>query len=149
VSGGVPSAADAPAMPRPLLRPLAREDRQVALLWGVLAASSLLLRPFWLALAPLLPACPFRALTGVPCLSCGTTRAAMALLDGRVVDALLVNPLAALAGLGFIAGGIIAPVWALLGLKVPSVPPVAPRALRIALALVLLAGWAWVILAQQ
>ena len=73
----------------------------------------------------------------------------MAFLDGRVVDALLINPLAALAGLGFIAGGVIAPVWALLGLRVPNLPAVAPRGLRIALALVLLAGWAWVIVAQR
>jgi hypothetical protein len=149
VNGSAPPAAGVSAMPRPALRPLAREDRQIALLWGVLAVSSLLLRPFWLALAPLLPACPFRALTGVPCLSCGTTRAAAALLDGRVVDALLVNPLAALAGIGFVAGGLIAPVWALLDLKVPRWPSVAPRSLRAALALVLLAGWAWVILVTQ
>ena len=149
MSGGAPPAAGVPAMPRPVLRPLAREDRQIALLWGVLAASSLLLRPFWLTLAPLMPACPFRALTGVPCLSCGTTRAAVAFLDGRVVDALLINPLAALAGLGFIAGGVIAPAWALLGLRVPNLPSVAPRGLRIALALTLLAGWAWVIVVQQ
>ena len=56
MSGGAPPAAGVPAMPRPVLRPLAREDRQIALLWGVLAASSLLLRPFWLTLAPLMPA---------------------------------------------------------------------------------------------
>jgi hypothetical protein len=149
VSGAAPPAAGVPAMAHLVLRPLLREERQLALLWGVLAASSLLLRPFWLALAPLMPACPFRALTGVPCLSCGTTRAAVAFLDGRVFDALLVNPLAALAGLGFVAGGVIAPVWALLGLRVPRLPSVATPAPRIALALALLAGWAWVILVKQ
>jgi len=40
------------------------EERQVALLWGVVAISSIALRPFWLALAPFAPRCPFRVLTG-------------------------------------------------------------------------------------
>jgi hypothetical protein len=127
-------------------RPLLREERQLGVLWGVLAAAALLLRPFWLALAPLLPGCPFRALTGIPCLSCGTTRAAVAVLHGDVLGALLINPLATLAGAAFVAGGVVAPLWVLVGLPLPRVAAPPPRALRIALVLVLLADWAWVIL---
>jgi hypothetical protein len=129
-------------------RLLERDERQVALLWGVLAASALLLRPFWLALAPLLPACPFRALTGIPCLSCGTTRAATALLHGEPLAALGLNPLATLAGAGFIAAGLLAPFWALAALPVPHLGTPAPRALRIALVAALLLNWAWVIARQ-
>jgi hypothetical protein len=147
-AGGAPAPA-APALRRPGRRPLLREERQLAALWGVAAVSSLLLRPVWLALAPLLPACPFRALTGVPCLSCGTTRAAAALLEGRVVDALSVNPLAALAGIAFAAGGLVAALWAALDLPVPRLPRVAPRAMRAGLALLLAVGWAWVIVVQR
>jgi hypothetical protein len=141
-------SASLAAAARAALRPLEREEKQLAWVWGVLAASALLLRPVWLAVAPLLPACPFRALTGVPCLSCGTTRAAVALLDGRVVDALIANPLAALAGAAFVAGGAVAPAWALLDLPVPRLPAPAPRALRLAIAAALLSGWAWVIVVQ-
>jgi hypothetical protein len=126
-------------------RPLERDERQVAILWGVLALSSLLLRPLWLALAPLLPACPFRVLTGIPCLSCGTTRAAIALLHGDPLAALAVNPLATLAGVAFIGGGLVAPLWALFGLPVPQFGTPAPRALRLGLVVTLLAGWGWVI----
>jgi hypothetical protein len=43
------------------------------------------------------PLCPFRGLTGVPCPGCGLTRAAGALLRGRVTDALHVHPLIPLA----------------------------------------------------
>jgi hypothetical protein len=142
-------AAVAPAAPRRGYRPLLREERQLAVLWGVLAASSLLLRPLWLAVAPLLPPCPFRALTGLPCLSCGTTRAAVAVLHGDVLGALATNPLATMAGVGFIAGGLIAPLWALAALPLPRIGAPAPRTLRIGLALALLAGWAWVMLANR
>jgi hypothetical protein len=142
-------AAVAPAAPRPGCRRLLREERQLAVLWGVLAGCSLLLRPLWLAVAPLLPPCPFRALTGLPCLSCGTTRAAVAVLHGRPLEALVVNPLAALAGIAFIAGGAFAPLWAFLDLPVPHLASPPMRALRISLVALLLAGWAWVILADK
>ena len=141
--GSAPAASGAPRIAG--WRPLERDERQVAILWGVLALSSLLLRPLWLALAPLLPACPFRALTGVPCLSCGTTHAAVALLHGDPRAALAVNPLATVAGVGFIGGGLVAPLWALAALPVPQLGKPTPRALRLALVLALLANWAWVI----
>ena len=122
-----------------------REERQIALLWGVSAASALVLRPLWLAVAPLLPPCPFLTLTGVPCLSCGTTRAAVAFLDGRPLDALAANPLAALAGGAFVLGGLAAPLWVAVRLPAPDLAaPLAPWA-RIAIIVVLLANWAWVI----
>lgn len=37
--------------------------------------------------------CPFRAVTGLPCATCGSTRAGLALLDGRASDAFLLNPM--------------------------------------------------------
>lgn len=47
--------------------------------------------------------CHFRALTGMPCPTCGSTRAALAAMDGRVLDALLYNPLVVVAGGAVIA----------------------------------------------
>ena len=37
--------------------------------------------------------CPFRALTGIPCPTCGATRALAALASGRFVEAVRLNPL--------------------------------------------------------
>jgi hypothetical protein len=136
-------AADAARGTR--VRALRPDERQVAVLWGVLAVSSVLLRPLWLTLAPLLPSCPFRSLTGIPCPSCGTTRAAMALLHGDIVAALTLNPLAAAAGLAFLVGGVIAPVWALASLPVPRLDGPPARTIRLTLVAVLLLDWAWVL----
>jgi hypothetical protein len=38
------------------------------------------------------PACPLRALTGVPCPFCGGTRGALALLHGDLLHSLALNP---------------------------------------------------------
>ena len=121
------------------------EERQVALLWGLVAVSSVALRPLWLALAPFMPSCPFRALTGVPCPTCGTTHAAVALLHGEVRAALAANPLAAAAGIAFVVGGVAAPLWAAFSLPVPQLPAPLPRWSRALMGAVLLASWAWVI----
>ena len=45
----------------------------------------------------LYPLCPFRAMTGLYCPGCGTLRAGNRLLQGRLDDALALNPLAVLA----------------------------------------------------
>ncbi len=52
-----------------------------------------------------MPTCAFRLLTGVPCPTCGATRAVLAAGQTRFLDALLYNPLltvAAVAGLGWL-----------------------------------------------
>jgi hypothetical protein len=63
---------------------------------------------FWLArfaapLFKLLPACIFRQVTGVPCPSCGATRAGLALAQGDLMIALSYNPLLVIS-LGILFG---------------------------------------------
>jgi hypothetical protein len=89
-------------------------------------------------------ACVFKAGTGVPCPSCGSTRALESLVAGDLVGAVLVNPLAVLT----LAGGLIYLVYAWLavaGLVRPLRPgwlthPM-PMGLRWGLPLVLAANW--------
>jgi hypothetical protein len=126
-------------------RPPNREERQLAWLWGVVAVCSVLLRPFWLEVAPFVPPCPFRALTGIPCPTCGTTHAGLALLHGHLGAALTANPLATVAGVVFLLGGIVAPLWATLRLPVPEVPAPLPLWARLAIVAVVMAGWAYLI----
>lgn len=58
--------------------------------WAVLAAAA-----HWLGRAAGAPAtlCPLRRLTGLPCPTCGSTRAAFSLLSGHVGAAWAYNPL--------------------------------------------------------
>jgi hypothetical protein len=53
--------------------------------------------------------CMFKAVTHVPCPSCGTTRAILLLLHGDLSDSLLLNPFGAVLFLALVA----APVWLL------------------------------------
>ena len=48
----------------------------------------------WLALQLPTPPCPFHALTGFPCVTCGATRAALNFFRGHFGTSALFNPLA-------------------------------------------------------
>ncbi len=122
-----------------------REERPVALLWAAAATGALLLRPFWRVAAPFLPSCPMHVLTGLPCPTCGTTRAALALLDGRVLRALALNPLATAAGIALVVGGVAAPVWAALRGPLPVLPRPLPVSWRVGAVVALLLNWAWLV----
>ena len=117
----------------------------MAFLWLVAAASAVALRPLWLALAPHLRPCVFRALTGIPCPTCGTTRAATAFLNGDLLSAFAANPLATAAGLLFVVGAPVAVVWTLAGWKVPQLPSPLPSWSRVAVVAILAANWAYLI----
>jgi hypothetical protein len=126
-------------------RIVSKEERQLAFLWLAAAASALVLRPVWLALTPHLRSCVFRSLTGIPCPTCGTTRAATALLDGNVFGAVAANPLAAAAGVIFVVGAPIAVLWTLARWPVPELPAPLPRWTRCAILALILANWAYVV----
>jgi hypothetical protein len=89
-----------------------KELKTLGWLWFVSALSVVVLTPFLTQLAALAPACTFRQLTGVPCFTCGSTRAVLALKEGLVLEALDYNPLMTLGVVLFILGGILAP-WLL------------------------------------
>lgn len=117
----------------------------MAAVWAVSAAAALALTPVWRMLAQLLPPCGFRHLTGLPCPTCGTTRAGLALLAGDLPGAFAHNPAAATAGLAFLAGGMAAAMWALFRGPMP-VLPLNGRPVRLALAASVMANWAYLFL---
>ncbi len=99
----------------------ARGSGEEATVWALLAgggaAGALAVARFAPGLAALLPSCPFRALTGLPCPTCRATRALLALAAGHPLAAAAWSPLAILAVLAALAAGLwglgrlVAPTW--------------------------------------
>jgi hypothetical protein len=82
-------------------RALAAREIDHERLWLSIALAGAALVVFWIAAGheelPLI-LCPFRTITGIPCLTCGGTRALLALVRGDLGTALFWNPLVACAG---------------------------------------------------
>lgn len=72
------------------------------LVWLVVSVAAAIGGAIWLRLGFPTLRCPFLAVTGYPCLTCGATRSAIAVLHGNFSTAWLWNPLAlvALCGVG-------------------------------------------------
>lgn len=51
--------------------------------------------------------CPFRAVTGFPCPSCGNTRSVLQLIAGNLKEALYINPLGLLVAVAM----LVLPAW--------------------------------------
>ncbi len=90
--------------------------------------------------------CMFRNATGVPCPACGSTRAALAVADGRPLDALAHTPLVTVAAvLG--AAWLVMRVGFARQVKI-DLPPRAALPVWTALAALLAANWIYVISRQ-
>ena len=124
-----------------------RPGRQLAFLWGGTALVCAAAAPWAPALTRELAPCPFRALVGIPCLTCGGTRALLALARFDVGAAFSWNPLAAAAGILLVVGGLVALGAALSGRGVESPRPTG--ALRAALVFAVAANWVFLVAAGR
>lgn len=123
------------------------QARQLALLWASVAVALVALSPLASTLAAGLPACPFRAWLDLPCVSCGATRAVLALSRLDLAAAFAFNPLAALAGVGIVGGGLAAGGLAALDRPLPARGLRPTAAVRMAVAAALLLNWVYLLLA--
>jgi hypothetical protein len=123
-------------------------SRQLGFLWGATALASMALAPLAPAFASALPPCPFHLVTGFPCASCGSTRAALALARLDVGGAFLVNPLAAISMAAFVLGGVLALALASAGHGIPE-PRRMPVAVRLFLVALVAANWIYLIEAKR
>jgi len=89
--------------------------------------------------------CGFHALTGLPCLFCGGTRAVRAVLSGQWELALYLNPIAYPAVLAALLLASLFFCEAVLGIALWNSGPWAQRLCRLAPLLIVagLAWWAW------
>ena len=73
------------------------EDFNHELVWLAVSVAAVIGGGVWLALGLPWLTCPFRAVTGYPCLTCGATRCAIAFSHGHLSMAWSWNPLAFIA----------------------------------------------------
>ena len=80
-------------------------------------------------------------------MSCGTTRAATAFLDGHLSAALAANPLAAAGGLLFVVGAPLAALWAVAQWPLPVLPTPLPASIRFGAVVLIAANWVYLVFA--
>ena len=120
-------------------------SRQIALLWGSVAAVLVGASPWAGALGDALWDCTFKSWTGIPCPTCGTARAAIALARFDFLEALSRYPLPTLGWIFLLGGGFVAATMALLGRQPPPIPSRLPVWGRIAVVAAVLGNWAYLI----
>jgi len=91
--------------------------------------------------------CPFHALTGLPCPTCGTTRALAALSGGRLAAALAWNPLAAVAAVSCFLAGAASTARRVAGLPAFTLETTSKErtSVRVAAVMVVGANWAYLV----
>ncbi len=80
------------------------------MVWLSVTIGAAVLVLFWRSAGLPWPQCIFHHVTGEPCLTCGATRAAIALLHGNFPAAFALNPLATFAMLAAIAFNVYAAI---------------------------------------
>ncbi len=90
--------------------------------------------------------CAFHAVTGLPCLTCGATRALADLAQGDVRAAMAMNPLATLAAFAIVPWGLVDLALLTRGRALALVvAPASARVLRAAGITAVLVNWAYLV----
>ena len=114
---------------------------------GLVAAAAVSLLP--LSQLPV-SFCFFKAMTGLPCMTCGTTRAVARLAALDPAGAIAMNPLATLAGLAVVPWGIADLVLLARGRALAlEVSGGAARLLRLGAVAAVLVNWAYLLVAGR
>jgi hypothetical protein len=117
---------------------------EYGLIYGTIAILGLLAVRI-LPVSRLAPSCPFHRMTGLPCPTCGGTRAAVLLSGGNVSAALSLNPLVTVAFLGVLLFFFHSLAVHAFGLPRVTADLTSPEknALRAAAVLAVLAQWVY------
>lgn len=117
--------------------------RQLGFLWGGAALVTGLAATRAGQIAQALPACPVHAFAGIPCPTCGAGAAALALSRFDLAGAFTASPLAAVAWIAFIGGGVMAGLMAAAGREIPDPPRRLPWPASAAVISIVAANWAY------
>ena len=118
------------------------------LIWLVVSVATAVGGAIWLGLGFFTPRCPFLAVTGYPCLTCGATRCAIAFFHGNFLVAWLWNPLALIALCGIALFDIYAAVVLIARtprLRAVGLTSAQKNATRIAIVGVIAVNWIYLL----
>lgn len=121
------------------------------LIWLVVSVAVVAGGAAWLALGLPSPRCPFLAMTGSPCLTCGATRATVALFHGDFLSAFSWNPLTFLALCGVVVFDLYALIVLIIRgprLRIVDWTRTEKNIARVAVVCALLVNWIY-LLAQR
>jgi len=94
--------------------------------------------------------CVFKLTTGLPCMTCGSTRALGRLVHGDLHGAWLMNPLATAGALGLVPWAAADLLLMMRGRALAvELGPAAARAARVAVVAAALANWAYLVAAGR
>ena len=118
------------------------------LVWLAISLAALAGGAVWMSLGLPMLRCPFLAVTGHPCLTCGATRCAIALFHGNLSAAWSWNPLAFLALVGVAVFDVYAVVVLLTRsprIRVIEWARAEKNAVRIVVVVLIAVNWAYLL----
>ena len=126
------------------LRRLSPGEFDHELVWLAVSVGAAIVGGLWLYLTLPWPGCPFLAMTGYPCLTCGSTRCTIALFHLHFSQAWMWNPLASVALAGVAAFDVYAAVVLVMRrprLRLVGWTRAEKNAARIAIVAVIVVNW--------
>jgi hypothetical protein len=132
-------------------RPLAPSEVDHELIWLVVSLVTIVFLAIWFATRLPTPQCFFHHITGLPCPTCGATRAACQFLHGHFADSFRFNPLAFLAYCGIVIFDLYAAVVLLARaprIRLVSLSPNESRFVRAIVVAAFLSNWLYLIVAR-
>lgn len=129
-------------------RPIIPGSRDPELIWGSILLLAALLATAWLFSGIATPRCLLHAATGIPCPTCGMTRATWHLLHGEIGRAFLLNPLMTAALLGaalYVCYAAVVVIGRLPRLRLEALTKTEANLVRIAAIGLLAANWLYLI----
>lgn len=133
-------------------RPLIPGAHDPELTWGLVVAATGVIGAGWLWSGLPTPLCPFHALTGIPCPTCGMTRGLRCLLHGDISSAFLFNPLGMLVFFGtliYLLYACIVVMGKLPRLRWETISRRSAWTLRLLIAFLIAANWLFLILRER
>ena len=118
------------------------------LVWLSVSVAAAIGGAFWLGLRLPMLRCPFLAVTGYPCLTCGATRSAVAFFHGNLFGAWLWNPLALVTLCSLAMFDVYAAIVLLTGAPRPRIvdwTAAEKNAVRIAVVALIIANWVYLL----